>query len=171
MKYIYLLLFFCFIGWNAEAQSKVYNYVTIKGIVTETSDYCGGAMPNEQVLEALKTPQPIAGKTIYIKIGSKNSEGKAIYKKLITDSAGCFKVRLKSGQTYCFVEEWKSKKFIIPKDTDEVKWDAECLRKRFQTADYLLTVKSSRNGMVKINFHNRCFYKPYCGEYTGPIPP
>lgn len=171
MKIIIHILLYCLFGYFSEAQSKSNKYITLKGQVTETSDYCGGAMPNEEVLNALKTPQPIAAKSIYIKIGSKNSEGKAVYKKIITDSAGNFTVRLKVGVTYCFVEEWKALKFIVPKNTDEIKWDTECLKKRYQTPDYLLKVKNAGNKKVHINFHNTCFYKPYCGEYSGPIPP
>ena len=37
----------------------------IKFEITQTQDYCGGAMPPEEVLEEYRTPKPFAG-TLYI---------------------------------------------------------------------------------------------------------
>jgi hypothetical protein len=46
-----------------------------------------------------------------------------------------------------------------------------CLREHYRSADLIFTVKTKGNQLIKINFHQPCFYKPYCGEYTGPLPP
>ena len=128
-------------------------------------------MPTEEMLALLKSPHPNEQKTIYIKMGSVNKASAAIVKKVITDDQGNFTVVLKSGLVYSFVEEWKSKPLEIPRDTEFTKWDPQCFRERYAKADFVLRVKNSGNPMVIINYHTPCFYRPYCGEYNGPLPP
>lgn len=145
--------------------------VTIKGHVTQTSEFCGGAMPSPEKLKVLSTPQALPQKTIYIKIGLANDPAKSVINKVTTDENGNFSVSLKSGMTYCFIEEWKSVPLNIPQNTEFMKWDHKCYTERYHKADYVLKVKTSRNAVVNINYHQPCFFKAYCGEYNGPLPP
>ncbi len=145
--------------------------VTIKGHITRTSDYCGGAMPTEEMLAQLKSPRPDEGRIIYVRIGSVNKATATIIKKVVTDANGDFTVVLKSGVVYSFVEEWKGKPLKIPEDTEYTKWDARCFRERYAKSDFVLKVKPSKNALVTINYHTPCFYRPYCGDYSGPLPP
>lgn len=152
-------------------QKKTANMAIVHGVITQTSDYCGGAQPTEELLDRLKTPQPAVGKTIYVVYGTGRQMKRVVYKKLVTDSLGQFSIKLKGGMTFAFVEEWKIKPIEYPKDTEYMKWDRECYRQRYMSADYTLRVKPNSNPEVKINYHQPCFYKPYCGQYSGPLPP
>jgi len=174
-KQIFLLLLVCFSTLVFAKKRTKSKMVLIQGVITQTSDYCGGAAPSEEMLENLKKPVPLAEKDIYIRIGPKNKPGRGgqnpIYKKVTTDENGKFSVMLKSDVTYSFIEDWKSKPFKVPANTKYVVWDAACLYERYINADYVLKVSKHSNGAVKINYHKPCFYRPYCGTYSGPLPP
>ena len=45
----------------------------IKFNITETSDYCGGAAPNEEVMQTLRTKKPYTG-TLYVHASSDRSD-------------------------------------------------------------------------------------------------
>jgi hypothetical protein len=149
--------------------------VTIQGVVTQTRDYCGGAAPGPDQLENLSRPVPLPEKELYIRIGTRNKPSRSgqspIYKKVITNAKGEFSVSLKSNTTYCFIEGWKAKPFKVPANTQFTVWDAACLYEKYIIADYVIKVKPGSNEVVKINFHQRCFFNPYCGTYSGPLPP
>jgi hypothetical protein len=148
------------------AQQKV----LVKGYITSTEDYCNGARPSEEMLQDLATEKPIANKIIYLKTSLKNPKCTSGFTKVKTDEHGRFEVLLKSGTEYYFVEEWKAKAFVAPKNTRELTWDLKCLRERYNTADFVLKVSNSNN-QVHINYHKPCNFKPYCGSFSGPLPP
>lgn len=170
MKYLLLFLFL----WpslvlHAQRNRKT-GTITVKGKVTTTADYCGGAAPSEDMLEELRKPKPAAKKLILVKYGCVNDEKIRVVKRIITDEKGEFQVVLKKGFDYQFVEEWKAMPFKVPDNTEWTTWDAACLKKRYQTPDFVLR-KKQRNQVVSINYHQPCFYRPYCGTYSGPLPP
>lgn len=150
-----------------KAQSSVW----VKGYVTTTQSYCGGAAPSSELLAELATPKPLAHKVLYVKLGAQNTSKSVVVKKIISDDSGRFAVQLRVGQTYCFVEDWKAQPFVLPQNTQTVVWDIHCLRQRYAQADYVISVKKKRNSTVAINYAIPCFYAPYCGTYTGPLPP
>jgi len=168
--FLFLSLFLYGTVLMAQAKARSRN-VVIYGHVTETGEYCGGAMPSEEKLEYLRTPHAMSQKTIYIKYGSVNKESVPVIKKLVTDENGNFKVTLKCGKTYMFLEDWKGEPFIEPKNTEFVTWDMSCIKKRYATADFVVRTKATRNQKVIINYFVRCQFRPYCGNYTGPLPP
>ncbi len=150
---------------------KTNGNVIVKGHITQTFSYCGGARPPEELLQELGTPKPMRNKTIYIKTGTANKSSKPICKKVITDENGDFSVELKIGKTYCFLEEWKGKPLKFPKDTTTIKWDHACIIERYKTADFILKVQANNNHVVAINFHQNCDYNPVCGNFSGYLPP
>ena len=163
-------LLFCLIfstSFCAQAQKSV----LIKGYVTHTEDYCNGAAPTPEILEELAAEKPASGKIIYVKIGSINKSTTKLVKKIKTDASGRFELYLKPGLTYYFVEEWKAKVFKAPQNTNEITWDIQCLRKRYACPDFVLKVKASNNSEVHINYHKVCDFRPYCGSFSGPLPP
>lgn len=151
-------------------QKEACGTTIIKGHITETFSYCGGARPPAELLEELGTPKPMKNKTIFIKIGTSNKSSKRVYKKIITDDNGNFSVELIIGKTYCFLEDWKGKPLNFPKDTVTVKWDHTCIIQRYKTADFILKVQASNNPVVTINFHQPCAFHPICGSYSGYLP-
>ncbi len=175
MKKIFLLISLLVLTDTVHAVRKTKSkMVTIEGYVTQTSDYCGGAAPSEEILKNLATPSPLAEKEIYIRTGAKNKPSRsgqnAVYTRVTTDKNGKFYVKLKSGSTYCFIDGWKAKPFKVPANTKYIVWDAACLYERYINADYVLKV-GNHHQVVTINYHNPCFYHPYCGTYSGPLPP
>ncbi len=172
MKNFAVLLSFLLYTHLVFAQKKGgAKLVLIQGQITQTADYCGGAQPSEEMLEAMAKPRPLANKEIIIKIGPKNKAGSPVFKKIVADNEGKFSIYLKMNVVYCFIEDWKAKPFKVPMNTEYVKWDAACLYERYLTADYVLKVQNKGNAPVKINFHTPCFFHPYCGTYSGPLPP
>jgi hypothetical protein len=174
MRNYYLLLCILFIFGTAHAQkySKAKtSYCIVKGTITTTSSYCGGARPSEEMIEELQKPKPANRKTIYIKYGSKNSSSTKVIRKIVTNELGQFEVKLKKGFVYQFVDDWKSKPFKVPKNTEFVIWDIACFKKRYATPDFVLDLKKNKTGFVEVNYHQPCFYNPYCGNYSGPLPP
>lgn len=164
------ILFSCLISsisFCATAQKSV----LIKGYISSTEDYCNGAAPSPEILDELAKEKPEAGKIIYVKIGTTNKSTNTLVKKLKTNADGRFELYLKPGISYYFVEEWKAKVFKVPQNTQEITWDIQCLRKRYACPDFVLKVKATNNPEVHINYHKPCNFKPYCGSFSGPLPP
>lgn len=162
---------FCFALLYPSVFVKAQTTVWVKGYVTTTQNYCGGAAPSPELLASLATPQPLVHKVLYVKLGTSNTPKSPVVTKIITDDSGLFALKLRVGQTYCFVEEWKTKPFVVPQNTSTVIWDIQCLRQRYAQADYIITIGRKNNSLLRINFPIPCFYAPYCGHYTGPLPP
>lgn len=159
-------------GYFAIGQKSYRNkgFFQIKGMVTSTADYCGGAAPSEEMLEGLRTPKPLANKVILVKYGSFNTEKSRVVKRIVTNANGEFSISLKKGYDYIFVEEWKGMPYKLPEDTEWIKWDTTCYKKWYETPDFTLRKNKAIKG-VKMNFHKSCFFNPYCGAYSGPLPP
>jgi hypothetical protein len=166
-RFSFLFLFLSIFSLASSAQRKV----SVKAYITATEDYCGGARPSDEMLRDMSTEKPLSDKVLYIKIGTVNKSTNKTVKKVKTDVNGRFEVMLSPGVTYYFIEEWKSKVFIAPKNTHEITWDISCLRKKYATPDFILKVKPVNNQEVHINYHQNCSYRPYCGQYSGPLPP
>lgn len=164
------ILFLCFI-FSVSVCARAQKTVVIKGYISHTEDYCNGAAPTPEMLAELATEKPDPAKIIYVKIGTSNKSTNKLVKKIKTDANGRFELYLKSGLTYYFVEEWKAKVFKAPKNIHEITWDIQCLRKRYASPDFVLKVKASNNPEVHINYHKTCDFRPYCGSFSGPLPP
>lgn len=162
-----LFLVLCLQRITVNAQATVW----VKGYVTYTQKYCGGAAPSPELLASLNQAKPLAHKIIYVKKGAINSAKARWVAKISTDDSGRFALKLRVGQTYSFVEEWKGKSFVVPQNTSNVVWDIQCLRQRYAQADYVLKVNEVDNNMIHINYLIPCFYAIDCGTYMGPLPP
>jgi hypothetical protein len=167
MKKLFFFSFLFFFVIALKAQSLV----LVKGYVTSTEDYCDGARPSEELLEDLAKERPLANKILYVKVGVQNKHSNRLVKKIKTNANGRFEIWLKPGLSYYFVEEWKAKAFTVPKNSKEISWDTSCLRKRYASPDYVLKPSKSNNVLVRINYHKPCYFNPYCGSFSGPLPP
>lgn len=167
---IFCSLCLCLNAYDAIAKKKTKGYKIITGVVTFTSEYCGGAVPSEELLSELQKEKPMVGKVLYLKLGSKNIESVKAIKRIVTDSQGKFSVKLKNGLDYIIIEEWKESPYKLPSNSDWVKWDEKCYQNWYETPDYILQRKN-RNNSIHLKFVNRCSFDPYCGKYSGPLPP
>ena len=141
----------------------------VRGSITQTNSYCGGAYMPDQI-ELAKKPVPYPSKTIYVKESDKNSMRLNVIKEFTSDKDGNFEVDLPSG-TYCLLEEYKSKRASIPRNDKYTTWDSACIINHWKTCDYVLTVWNENVKNLVINYHHDCSYSQPCQIYKGPLPP
>ena len=152
--------------------------MTISGIVTETRQYCGGANPSEEILEAVRRPRPLADYELYVRPGSTNALANPVLLKFTTDANGNFQIALPEGE-YCILEAAKKDALKIPDFTEEnrklAKTDPtailysltspKCLTDWWQTCDKVLRVGKENQTGVRIEFQRGC--RPPCVQ-GGP---
>ena len=162
MRYI---LFSFFVTSSIIAFAKKEKLHEVHVTITQTSSYCGGAAPPQEMLERLSRPQPYANQVYYIgKIGKK----KSTFQKITSDTLGAFLLQLAVGKYVVFSAE-KMKPFIMPASNKYTKYDAACLRKQYATPDASFEIKN-KNVAVNWNVHHACFYSLPCTIYRGPMP-
>lgn len=138
LRVLFLVLISGLVSCGVFRQSGL---VTLE--ITQTDDYCGGAVPPEEILEEMRTPRPMPEQTIYISQVRKNSlialnvvEGKATAElkpgkyEVRTHSpedveAFLLKFRVGEDMTQCY-RDWMGKvvaEFEISKDLSMVKFN------------------------------------------------
>lgn len=165
--YIYLLVSGFIISACYTIKPKTY---MIYGHVTQSSDWCGGMAPGPEFDEEQRNPPPYIGLKLYIKCGGVNRESSKIYKTVITDSAGNFKLKLPAGN-YIIMQAEKLKKPTIPKDDQYSKWDSACIIRYWQNGDYKLNVNDKSNKKISFDIRQHCDWNQPCLNYSGPLPP
>jgi nitrite reductase/ring-hydroxylating ferredoxin subunit len=149
---------------TADAQKAAMYKVVIT--CTQTSDYCGGAQPQDEMLEELRLPKPLPNATYYLVRGSKRSS--KVYKKVTSNDLGEVQLNLPAG-SYTLLSAEQIKAFVPRQNDKYTTWDNACLKQRYNKPLLVLRVRSAET--VSVNVHNNCFYNPYCGQYSGPLPP
>lgn len=167
---IILLILLWATAFHALAQNMPKPTFVIKGRVTQTSSFCGGMMPTQEMMNEYTKEKPFPGKKLYVKRCKKNSLKYKIVKEITTDTAGNFEVRLPVG-TYCIVEEYKTQKLKIPAHDQYTTYDAPCMKQNWAKCDYLIEVKDKDLNDVAIKYHNYCSFNQPCMHYHGPRPP
>ncbi len=148
----------------------------ISGKVVQTSEYCGGANPSGEILEALRKEKPFPNKQLFVRTGTVNKVAKPILQSFTTDAEGHFEISLPPGD-YCVIEEHKKNQLKIPDFTKENEklpasdayrlTSEDCLRVWWKACDKTLRVKRASLKGVVIRFHLECH--PPC--VTGGPPP
>lgn len=151
------------------AQEKKKRF-TVSGLLTQTSDYCGGASPSQGLLDMLQTPQPSPGIKLAVRKGNTNNTRQSIVATAISDENGRFSFSLFPG-TYCLVIGEKSAPLVIPENDANSSWDAACLKSKHNSCDYTFTVKGRSLSGIIVNYHKHCSFRQPCRRYTGPTPP
>ena len=148
----FLIVLLWLSAFHALAQNNKNEVYSIKGIVTQTSSFCGGMPPKKEMIQELQTPKPIIEKKLFVKKGKKNLIRRKIVKEILTDSSGHFSLSLPAG-TYCIVEDYKTKKFeSSEKSIKEIK----CAEKQWSQCDYTFCLPEDHNKTIKINYHHYC---------------
>jgi len=162
-----------------RGEASALHRVVPSGTVTETREYCGGANPSDEILEALRRPQPLAHHKLYVRRGSKNALANPILLEFSTDAEGKFQIELLEGE-YCLIEEGKKGALKIPDFTEENRKLAQdapsampykltspkCLSDWWRTCDKVLRIGKQPVTGIKIEFHRGC--RPPCVE-GGPL--
>ena len=146
MKFQLHLISVCFFLFANRAAGQVDVHIKI----TQTSSYCGGAAPSNEMLEQLNTPVPFAGKIIYLRKGNTNKLcKKAVVLK--SDENGEITALLQPG-IYAVVDETKKdktfyndlrKRFKNPVPNYEA-LDVACLDDWLKTPDQVIEVSSEQ---------------------------
>lgn len=148
----------------------------VSGTVYVTSDYCGGAHPNETILQNLKTPKPYEGKKLFIRDTDSNDFSSPVVYSLTTDQDGRFTCSLPEGK-YCIIDEYRVNRgytdSLMANVVPDLKIsDPWCIRS--WSAQCLMTFEIKNKNMVlpQINIHQQCFRPDGipCLIYTGPLP-
>lgn len=170
------LVFFCLINGVCFSQTNknkipVFN---ISGKVTQTSTYCGGAAPSEEILAEYSKAKPYAGKTFYIRKGNTNTLKSKIILSFKADEKGNFSFLLPPG-IYSIIQEAQVKE-INAKDYNKsgsFQADVTCLKNWWLKPYYTLEVKDKDVTELHFKFHHPCFVSNDipCIQYTGPMPP
>lgn len=145
----------------------------VAGVLTQTSSYCGGAAPPEQVLKKLATPSPFPAKKFYVRSGKVNSTKAKTVAHFVTDENGMFSLQLPPGTYSIIVEEQLEPLDIKKLETPQFKADEKCLQQWWIKPFYLLVVKDHDITTLSFNIHHTCFteHDMPCLQYIGPAIP
>ncbi len=146
---------------------------TISGTVVQTSDYCGGFAPTEEMLESLRKEKPLPAKELFVRSGTANKYSGRVLQRFVSDAEGRFKISLPPG-AYCVVEASKKDELKVPATTkgsppaaQVSSADGDCLERWYRTCDTTLKIGKQNLKGVVIKFHHTC--NPPC--VTGGPPP
>ena len=145
---------------------------SITGTLLQTSSYCGGAKPTQEILDRFATPKPYPNKTFSIRKGSKNNICNKIIKKFITDCNGNFSFNLPKGTYSIIVEEQVEPIKAKDYNTKLQTVNDSCLQKWWSEPYYLIKVEK-KNNPLHFTIHHQCYIDNDipCITYVGPKHP
>ncbi len=155
---------------HSKSQRQTY---LISGQVTQTSSYCGGARPSQEMLDKIAIPIAYPNKKFYIRRGKTNSLNLKFLKSFNTDKDGNYTIRLPNGIYSIILEEQLKEINISNYTTINQQVDTNCIKEWWSNPYYLLEVKNKNISDLDFNFHHRCFVTNDipCLNYVGPMPP
>lgn len=158
---------------SVSVSPKLATHYTISGSVKQTSSYCGGARPPQELITRLATPTPYPGKTFYIRAGRVNDVKIKVLTSFTTDKDGNFSINLSAGTYAILLKEQVTEMNAADYETKTQAVDINCLAEWWQKPYYLLEVKQNIASLDFV-FHHRCFITHDdipCIRYSGPKPP
>lgn len=174
LKLIKLIIFLVCSNAAISWGQKTNPLYVVSGKIMQTSQYCGGARPSEEMLKSYETPRPYISKVLYIKAGVTNNPKEKVVLKFKSDSSGKFSFQLKPG-TYCILQEEQVKAFNS-KDyisSNTYSYDLACIKAWWKKPLKVITVKDASVKNLRFDFFKACFMQSDmpCITYTGPMPP
>ena len=150
---------------------------------TQTSKYCGGSRPSEEMMNELNRPKPIGNVTIYLREGKVNDIAKPIVYTLKSDENGLIRAKVKSG-TYSLVFDHKKDQSTYDnwleaygEETEKyTAIDIDCFNGFFSQPDQIIKVEKSETDSLanqfSVNTIKRCeITRVPCASYNGPVRP
>jgi hypothetical protein len=165
--YKFLIILFCVNIFSLEINAKKKKFM-VSGSITQTSSYCGGAAPPQDMLDRLAMPQSFPNCTFYIR-KSKSNSFLIPTQKVTTDSNGNLKINLAPGN-YCLILENKLKYPNTDALAGQFNIDQKCLKAEWNKCEYSIVVVN-KNISFTYNVHRRCAWDQPCMQYFGPMPP
>lgn len=174
MKVLIISLFVLSLSEINSDFSVVDNTQSVHIEFTQTSSYCGGMAPTEEMMKRYRTPVAKSG-LYYLKKGHVNTFDAEVL-KVISATDGSIDLVLPPGD-YLIVDEKKKDETIYKKHLEKGLnyskyyhgFSEECLKEWFEKPDLTFTVADSSLSL-KRNYHTPCFHQ-ICATYTGPYPP
>lgn len=142
-------------GVGADAGRDSSAMYEVRGKVVSSSDYCGGIVPSPEMRKQLKTPNPFASATLYIKNASEALAQQTVITTVYTNEQGEFSVRLPAGN-YAVVTEAKTRSYNYPNLPPSAKPNAELCQKWLNTADFYLKVPDEKAPPATYKMHLSC---------------
>lgn len=179
-----LLLLLIFSCGNSQQKFKAKKSNTptilIKGKITYTESWCGGARPTEEMEREFATPKPYAYYHLYLRKDTNNIK-LPIYMHIVTDSLGYFSIKLPAGK-YTVVDDRKKDeatyKSTLEKYKKETSYtgaiDKACYTNYVSEPDFIINVERKSTSIIQVeyNYHKGCNWSGApCVEYRGPYPP
>ncbi len=166
-SFLFFFLFFtgCFVPKSSRS------FLTLSGKVTFSQEYCGGAAPSEELLQAIRKPKPYVNFKIYVREGVENSLHARIIDSVLTDKDGRFSFTLPPGKYVLLSEYHKDRKIFKPLPNRRIS-DKKCLEEWWRSGLASLDLQMSVD-TLHFHIHKRCFLPEGvpCLFYTGPMPP
>lgn len=147
--------------------------------LTQTSSYCGGAAPPEELLQALATPQILPGEKFYIRSGNKNNPDATPLAEAVSNQNGDATFQLSAGEYYIVFENkldrstFEEYKLRYGKSTDYYDAiDLKCLEDWLVKPELVFLVSDTGANQFTLNVHKPCSWNSVpCAQFTGSLPP
>lgn len=147
--------------------------------LTQTSNWCGGARPSEEMEREFRTPKLYPNCTLFIRRDT-NAISKPVLYKLITNAEGKASIRLTPGK-YVVVDIQKKDDSVYTATMEKYKnatettgpIDSSCYKIFMAEPDFIINVPKSRPRYLKVthNYHKHCNWSGApCVEFRGHYP-
>lgn len=150
----------------------------VTGKVTQSSSYCGGARPTDEMLNSITAPRPMVGTTYYVRKGTTNDVTQEIVMTFSTGTDGSFSFKLPPGD-YIIIDANRldssyvksiAKKYEKPTASyTEAKKD--CLNEWLKGGMFQFKIIDAPVSNIEWNINHSCWTDDPCVHYTGPYPP
>ena len=151
--------------------------VTIQ--LTQTSNWCGGARPSEEMEREFRTPKPYPNCTLYLRRDT-NAISKPVLYTVTTNAAGTATISLTPGK-YVVVDILKKNDSAYQATTEKYKnatettgpIDLTCYKIFMAEPDFVITIPKKMTNYTKIthNYHKHCNWSGApCVEFRGHYP-
>lgn len=148
--------------------------------ITQTSNWCGGARPSEDMERELRTPKPYTNYALFIRRDS-NILTKPALHTLITNEKGIAKVRLSPGRyTVVNVDKKDDSTYRATREKYKLETpntgaiDTNCYNFFMSHPDFVIHIPRNpryRNKIVEHNYHINCNWSGApCVDFKGPYP-
>jgi len=150
----------------------------IEILVTQTTSYCGGVKPPDELLKEMETPKPLAEKKLYLKKGEKNTFNSKVELEICSDSLGKIRIQIPPGK-YFIVNEFKKDtdfyKIVLKKyktgTKDYPAIDKLCLKKWYEQPDLFFEIMNEDLKNLTLNFNKECSWREIpCLQFKGQLP-
>lgn len=147
--------------------------------LTQTSNWCGGARPSEEMEREFRTPKPYPNCELFLRRDT-NVISKPILYKVTTNAEGKASMRLTPGK-YVVVDIQKKDDSVYKATLEKYKnatettgpIDSSCYKIFMAEPDFTIIVPKSRPRTLKVshNYHKHCNWSGApCVEFRGHYP-